>query len=268
MITRNDIESFAAGTSYGIDWEGDNSTLAANWVETTCAATCAGIKLRGAGNFLLDNKYSLAGTGDTQLDYDASLPNVLEEISTGSTPVYAHIDTTGSIADVWRSTGPVSRWWWNTANSANNRIWAFALGSANLFCVNQIADSLAVNAAPTCWDINGAIIQTHSITTGGAGVDARDFAQSQDGTKQVEMGCTNSTGCFAGTTTADDYILRRNSTELMRLTTNGPKFAIGTTGATATTFGSNCPAITCTAPYTWIKAEAPDGSVIYIPGFK
>jgi hypothetical protein len=41
-----------------------------------------------------------------------------------------------------------------------------------------------------------------------------------------------------------------------------------TTGSTATTFGSNCPAVTCTAPYTWIKLMSSDGSTVYMPVFK
>jgi hypothetical protein len=39
-------------------------------------------------------------------------------------------------------------------------------------------------------------------------------------------------------------------------------------GSTPTTWGSNCPAITCSAPYTWFKAIAADGSVVWIPVFK
>jgi hypothetical protein len=44
--------------------------------------------------------------------------------------------------------------------------------------------------------------------------------------------------------------------------------ATNTTGATATLWGSNCPAVTCTAPYTWITTLAADGSTVYIPVFK
>lgn len=48
------------------------------------------------------------------------------------------------------------------------------------------------------------------------------------------------------------------------------KFTTGnTTGATAfAPGGANCPAITCTTPYTWITASAADGSTVYIPVFK
>jgi len=41
-----------------------------------------------------------------------------------------------------------------------------------------------------------------------------------------------------------------------------------TTGSTATIFGSNCPAVTCTAPYTWLTIQSADGSTVYVPVFK
>src|SRR6266436_90422 len=42
-----------------------------------------------------------------------------------------------------------------------------------------------------------------------------------------------------------------------------------TTGSTAfVPGGSNCPATTCTTPYTWIQAISSDGSTVYIPVFK
>jgi hypothetical protein len=44
--------------------------------------------------------------------------------------------------------------------------------------------------------------------------------------------------------------------------------AVNTTGKGSPTWGNNCPAITCTTPYTWVKATAADGSTVYIPAFK
>jgi hypothetical protein len=41
-----------------------------------------------------------------------------------------------------------------------------------------------------------------------------------------------------------------------------------TTGAGKASLGSNCPAVNCAAPYTWIQATAADGSTVYIPAFK
>jgi hypothetical protein len=48
-----------------------------------------------------------------------------------------------------------------------------------------------------------------------------------------------------------------------------PKFAgTNTTGAGSAALGSNSPAVTNSAPYTWIQAQAADGSTVYIPAWK
>jgi hypothetical protein len=48
-----------------------------------------------------------------------------------------------------------------------------------------------------------------------------------------------------------------------------PKFAgTNTTGSGSAALGSNSPATTNTAPYTWIQATAADGSTVYIPAWK
>jgi hypothetical protein len=41
-----------------------------------------------------------------------------------------------------------------------------------------------------------------------------------------------------------------------------------TTGSTTAALGSNSPATTGTAPYTWVKLYASDGSVVYVPAWK
>jgi hypothetical protein len=40
------------------------------------------------------------------------------------------------------------------------------------------------------------------------------------------------------------------------------------TGSTAASWGSNCPAVTCSAPYTWITVTTSDGSTGYMPIYK
>lgn len=44
--------------------------------------------------------------------------------------------------------------------------------------------------------------------------------------------------------------------------------AVETTGAGSAALGSNCPAVTATAPYKWFKATSSDGSTVYIPCWK
>jgi hypothetical protein len=40
------------------------------------------------------------------------------------------------------------------------------------------------------------------------------------------------------------------------------------TGSGTPSIGSNCPAITTTAPFTWIQFELEDGSIVYVPAWK
>lgn len=42
----------------------------------------------------------------------------------------------------------------------------------------------------------------------------------------------------------------------------------GTTGAVSAALGSNCPAVTGTAPYSWVEVTTSDGSTAYIPAWK
>ena len=51
--------------------------------------------------------------------------------------------------------------------------------------------------------------------------------------------------------------------------TGVPKFGgTNTTGAGTPLWGTNCPAVTVTAPYTWIRATSSDGSTVYIAAYK
>jgi hypothetical protein len=48
-----------------------------------------------------------------------------------------------------------------------------------------------------------------------------------------------------------------------------PKFSgTNSTGSSTPALGSNFPGVTTTAPYTWIRAKAADGTTIYIPAWK
>lgn len=48
-----------------------------------------------------------------------------------------------------------------------------------------------------------------------------------------------------------------------------PQFAgTNTTGSGSASLGANCPAITPTAPYTWIQVKTADGSTAYVPAWK
>lgn len=222
LILRNDIEEFATGTSYGIDYQGDNSLLSENWVETTCSSTCTGIYLRGSGNNLLANKYSLVGSGFTQLDYDNTSANYIMEISTGSTPIYYIGDVTGSAQLHLKSSGSTAVKLTNTSNTSSNRNWSFILSSDKI-CLNQLADNgTTVLNAPACWTLAGLLEQNRSVTIGGVGTEALLFARSANATRELRFGCQNAGSyCVIGTTGSTDVGIESNSQEVLRLTTTG-----------------------------------------------
>lgn len=46
------------------------------------------------------------------------------------------------------------------------------------------------------------------------------------------------------------------------------QFNDNATGSGSAALGSNCPAITPSAPYTWVKIQTSDGSIAFVPAFK
>lgn len=46
------------------------------------------------------------------------------------------------------------------------------------------------------------------------------------------------------------------------------KYSNNQTGSGTPTLGSNCPANTLSAPYTWLKMKSSDGSRVYVPAWK
>lgn len=46
------------------------------------------------------------------------------------------------------------------------------------------------------------------------------------------------------------------------------KISNNTTGAGSAVLGANCPAVTVSAPYTWLKLYSSDGSTVYVPAWK
>lgn len=58
------------------------------------------------------------------------------------------------------------------------------------------------------------------------------------------------------------------STEIFRINGTMRFGGTNTTGAGSAALGSNSPATTNTAPYTWIRAVTADGSTVYIPAWK
>lgn len=62
-------------------------------------------------------------------------------------------------------------------------------------------------------------------------------------------------------------LLLKNGTGLV-IVQGRMQFNDNATGSGSAALGTNCPAVTPTAPYTWIKIQSSDGSVVYVPAYK
>lgn len=80
----------------------------------------------------------------------------------------------------------------------------------------------------------------------------------------VNSGCVaigvDHTGASAVGSHQDDFVLGTNLHVIQMLN--------NTTGAGTALLGANSPAITNTAPYTWVKVRVADGSICYLPVWK
>lgn len=55
---------------------------------------------------------------------------------------------------------------------------------------------------------------------------------------------------------------------LAAMSMDTPKFTTSSTGLGIALLAANCPAGIVAAPFTWLKAFAPDGSIVWIPAWK
>lgn len=85
------------------------------------------------------------------------------------------------------------------------------------------------------------------------------YKASAGATGAVAIG-TDSGGTGASTTTANVIALGTANHKV--------QLANNTTGAGSAALGSNCPAVTASAPYTWFTMMSSDGSTVYVPAWK
>lgn len=58
------------------------------------------------------------------------------------------------------------------------------------------------------------------------------------------------------------------SNYLLNVPVDTPQFQTAQTGSGIAAFGLNCPAGILSAPFTWVKILAPDGSSCWVPAWK
>jgi parallel beta-helix repeat protein len=225
-LFRNNVSGFAGTNTIGIDYECVNGVLnGVNWVESiaTAGQTFTGVKLRNGGNNLSGTKYSLVASGGTvtQLDYLKTDPNIIGEISTGSTPIYSIRDTTGFLPFLISSTGSSAYQLADTSLGLNTKYWETSVSAAGVCLTALQDDGITALISPACWKQSGVMTQLGSINMGGVGQDARYFANSADNTIQGDFGCVNGVGCILETTTANNFLFRYNTSPVMTLVAGG-----------------------------------------------
>ena len=112
-------------------------------------------------------------------------------------------------------------------------------------------------------------------TAGGTATGYLSFQASGAATASIGVSATGNAVYNIGRAAGKYQDFQLNSTSILYLTDNNVKFnknphfnSGNTTGAGSAALGSNCPAVTASAPYTWITALSSDGSTVYIPCWK
>lgn len=150
----------------------------------------------------------------------------------------------------------------NTSNTAYSGIEGSAGG---VFFTGSAAHAAIFGsgaAFPTQFGSNGIIRQT-IVSAGSVGIGTSNTIPT--GTLHVKdntasTGTTLLTVAKGAGDTADSTILSIDA--LMKFG------GTNTTGAGSAALGANSPAVTNTAPYTWLKVISADGSTVYIPAWK
>ncbi len=152
---------------------------------------------------------------------------------------------------------------------------SLAAGTANikkrLTVVDNSSSSTSVGSNPILW-VGGGTAANNTLseigfTYGFTGAYTETYAPATIG-YQLMNASGNSYGdlVFATRSVNTDT----QPTERLRITNDGYlKIAASATGSTTALLATaNCPATTGTAPYVWFKMISPDGSTVYVPGWK
>jgi hypothetical protein len=131
-------------------------------------------------------------------------------------------------------------------NSATNV--AVGVGGTNILSLFGGGSTKRMNLGPTA---DNTHVFTSESDNGNTAINARGFSTQVGDLFRAE---TNGQTQLWGVT--KDGIMRN---------ANASNEA---TGAGSAALGSNCPAVTATAPYKWVKMLSSDGSTVYVPAWK
>jgi hypothetical protein len=245
-----------------ISWKGSGLTVSNNYIGTghtgvhINASSCFGITI--TGNHISGSQY---GNMVAAIDLNA-LPNVQTGIfiagniieSSVTTPIanlhdsHRQVSISGNYPDAvtttLRSINPITL----QASSTNVRF-----PSTGTIVLRDYAGGLDLHVRP---DFNKRGLLTFTEDA----VADRWVVGTKGGDPNFYFGTGNAVA------NTDRVIVRADGGVTM---TGTPRFnASNTTGAGSASLGSNCPAVTPSAPYRWIGITTEDGSTAYIPCWK
>ncbi len=115
-------------------------------------------------------------------------------------------------------------------------------------------------------------------TLGGNNVSSQPifmYSRSSGGTAYLHQLQGDASSNFQITTPGNIQLNTGGLVNVANVTANGIalsankyiSFGVSASGGTSATLGASCPGATAT-PYVWLKAQAPDGQIVYIPAWK
>ena len=252
----------------GLTYAGSSGILTAGGIIRTSSAGSPSNPSISVGNLTTGlNSASTTGIGLTvngtnRFDYGitngagyATINAGITIIQSGATSYLAvyggNIELPSNVSLTWSSntgaTGPV-----DTLLSRGG-VANVQFGAAN--AASPVAQTLSFQGGT---GTNTASVNTTIIGSLGTGTGTNGDIILQTGVKTT-TGSTQATATTALTIKGETQIAIFAAT---------PKFTQNTTGAGSALLSTNCPAVTVTAPYTWITMISSDGSTVYIPAWK
>lgn len=211
----------------------------------------------GTGGNYIRLRNTTAGTGNDAriyIDADGSIGDGLSLNHTSSTYTAAGIFAQAGSAVFGQSSGGLSV----AATHASGEI-RFYTGGTTLRGTMAAAGTLSWSDSIT------------STKAGGGSVVAAN-ASNSDATTLGSTGisCTAALGISTSASGGTITLTTGNNGDVIFTTTGTGlvKFTDDTTGGGSAALGANSPAVTNTAPYTWLKLKSSDGSTVYVPAFK
>lgn len=220
----------------------------------------------------------LSQTGQLVMSSSSSILATTFQAGNNTAAVTYTFPTAGPAANnyslVSTTTGTMS--WFNLSTTATPQFTSLGLGAAPTFDLDiqkAGANSVIVRVKNTTNTADAGtllIMQTNSSAAGDPYIRFNDTTGTS-----WSIGYDNSATSFK-ITKADDLssasVLVIDSSQNIVLNADGtgvPKFSgSNSTGAGSALLAANCPAVTVSAPYTWVRALSSDGSTVYFPVWK